>query len=73
MGYTNMKVRQIARRRNLIVFWLMGRIAILAYAAALRLAFMSAILFFIIVNLLILPVKLPRLGKEKVAADVEDN
>jgi hypothetical protein len=55
------------------VLWLIGRTAILAYAAALRLAFISAILFFIIVNLLIVPVKLPRLGKEKVAADVEDN
>lgn len=44
----------------------------MAYAAALRLAFMSAILYFIIVNLLVLPIQLPRLGKGKVAADMED-
>ncbi|KAF2423670.1 MFS general substrate transporter, partial [Tothia fuscella] len=37
---------------------------ILAYSAALRIAFMSAILFFVIVNLLILPVKLPGLGRQ---------
>ncbi|TID25772.1 MFS general substrate transporter [Venturia nashicola] len=46
--------------------------AIMAYAAALRLAFMSAILYFVIVNMLVLPIQLPRLGKGKVAADMED-
>jgi hypothetical protein len=46
------------------------RTAITAYAAALRLTFISAIVFFVIVNLLILPIKLPRLGREKVPADI---
>lgn len=46
--------------------------AIMAYAAALRLAFISSILYFVIVNVLILPIQLPRLGKGKVAADVEE-
>ncbi|QDS73323.1 hypothetical protein FKW77_006347 [Venturia effusa] len=46
--------------------------AIMAYAAALRLAFVSAIVYFVIVNMLILPIQLPRLGKGKVAADMED-
>jgi hypothetical protein len=35
-------------------------------------AFISAIVFFVIVNILIIPVKLPRLGRDKVAADVEE-
>jgi hypothetical protein len=34
--------------------------------------FVSAIVFFVVVNILIIPVKLPWLGKERVAADVED-
>jgi len=46
--------------------------AITAYAAALRLTFISAIVFFVIVNLLILPVKLPHLGRDKVAVDIDD-
>lgn len=44
-------------------------IAVLAYAAALRITFISAIVVFVIVNLLILPVKLPRLGREKLPAE----
>lgn len=44
----------------------------MAYAAALRLAFMSAIVYFVIVNILVMPIQLPRLGKGKVAADIED-
>jgi hypothetical protein len=43
-----------------------------AYASALRITFISAVGFFVIVNLLVLPVDLPWLGREKVAADVED-
>jgi hypothetical protein len=40
-----------------------------AYADAVRLTFLSAITFFIIVNLLIIPVRLPWLGKDRVPAD----
>jgi uncharacterized membrane protein YhfC len=43
----------------------------MAYEAALRVTFISAIVFFVIVNVLILPVKLPRLGWRKVAADTD--
>ena len=45
--------------------------AITAYSDALRITFISAIAFFFIVNVLIIPVKLPWLGKERVAADVD--
>jgi hypothetical protein len=48
-------------------------IAIHAYQEALRWTFISAIIFFIIVNLLLWPIKLPRLGHDKVAADVDDD
>ena len=44
----------------------------MAYAAALRITFISAACFFVIVNLLVIPVQLPWLGREKVAADVEE-
>lgn len=43
-----------------------------AYEAALRWTFVSAIAFFIIVNVLIIPLKLPRLGYDRVAANTED-
>jgi len=38
---------------------------IAAYEAALRMAFISAIVFFIAVNVLLIPVRLPRLGRRK--------
>jgi hypothetical protein len=47
-------------------------IAVRAYAEAIRLTFVSAIGFFVVVNLLIIPVKLPWLGKDRVAADVDE-
>jgi hypothetical protein len=43
-----------------------------AYADAVRLTFISAIIFFVAVNFLILPVKLPWLGRDRVAADVDE-
>jgi hypothetical protein len=43
----------------------------MAYSDALRITFISAIGFFFVVNLLVLPVRLPWLGKERVAADIE--
>lgn len=45
---------------------------ICAYEAALKWTFVSAILFFLVVNILVIPLKIPRLGYEKVAADTED-
>jgi hypothetical protein len=48
------------------------RVVIRAYEAALKWTFVSAILFFLIVNILVIPLKLPRLGHDKVAADTED-
>ena len=39
---------------------------------ALRAAFISAIVFFVIVNLLIMPIKLPRLGEAEVVAEFEE-
>jgi len=42
-----------------------------AYAKALRLAFIGAVVFYLISNTLLLPVKLPNLRKEKVAANTE--
>ena len=47
-------------------------LAIAAYKASLRIAFISAALFYIIVNVLIGPVKLPNLRKEKVAANISE-
>jgi hypothetical protein len=49
-----------------------GIIAVAAYSAALKLTFVSGLAFFVVVNLLILPVKLPRLGGRSVIAE-EDN
>jgi hypothetical protein len=46
--------------------------AINAYAAAVRLTFVSALVFFIVVNLLIAPVRLPLLGRDRVEADVNE-
>jgi hypothetical protein len=34
--------------------------------------FVSAIVFFVIVNILIIPVKLPWLGRDRVAADLDE-
>jgi hypothetical protein len=34
---------------------------------------MSAIVFFVAVNLLLIPVKLPWLGRQRVAADVDED
>jgi len=42
-----------------------------AYAEALRAAFIGAVVFYLIANALLLPVKLPNLRKEKVAANTE--
>ena len=50
----------------------MRYLAVRAYADALRMTFISAIVFFVVVNILILPVKLPWLGKERVPADLEE-
>jgi len=47
-------------------------LAIAAYKASLRIAFISAALFYIIVNALIIPIKLPNLRKEKVAANTSE-
>ena len=47
-------------------------IAVAAYSAALKLTFISGLAFFVIVNLLVLPVKLPRLGRQKAIAEEED-
>lgn len=49
--------------------------AIRAYSEALRMTFISAIVFFVIVNILVIPVKLPWLGKTRVPSDdsVEGN
>lgn len=44
-----------------------------AYGAALRWTFISAIVFFAIVNILVITLRLPRLGYDKVAADTEDD
>ena len=42
-----------------------------AYAEALRIAFIGAVVFYLISNALLLPVKLPNLRKEKVTANTE--
>lgn len=44
-----------------------------AYQSALQWTFISAIASFVVVNLLVAPIKLPRLGYDKVAADIEDD
>jgi hypothetical protein len=43
-----------------------------AYEEALRWTFISAIIFFVIVNAVIWPISLPRLGRDKVAADIDE-
>lgn len=48
-------------------------LAMAAYTAALRLAFISAALFFLIALALLIPIKLPNLLKEKVAANSDAN
>ncbi|KAF2671768.1 MFS general substrate transporter [Microthyrium microscopicum] len=47
--------------------------ALMAYSDALRWTFISAIGFFVVVNVLIIPVKLPWLRKDRVAANVEED
>lgn len=47
--------------------------AIAAYMASLRLAFMSAALFFLIALAILIPIKLPNLLKEKVTANTKDD
>ena len=44
-----------------------------AYESALRWTFISAIIFFLIVNVLVMTIRLPRLGHDKVAADTDEN
>jgi hypothetical protein len=46
--------------------------AIAAYASALKLTFVAGLVFFIIVAFLIIPVKLPRLGKQKDTAEEDE-
>jgi hypothetical protein len=46
--------------------------AVNAYAAAVRLTFVSALVFFVVVNLLIAPVRLPLLGRDRVSADIDE-
>jgi hypothetical protein len=48
-------------------------LAIAAYTAALRLAFISAALFFLIALVLLIPIKLPNLLREEVAANSDAN
>jgi hypothetical protein len=42
-----------------------------AYAEALRIAFIGAVVFYLISNALVLPVNLPNLRKQKVANNTE--
>jgi hypothetical protein len=44
-----------------------------AYTAALRVAFISAAVFYFIVLCLLLPIKLPNLRKDKVTANTKDD
>jgi hypothetical protein len=46
--------------------------AIAAYSTALKLTFIAGMVSFLIVVFLVLPINLPRLGKQKTLADEED-
>jgi len=73
MGEVKAKVRRLLLNIISKQKLLLTTPAVMAYAEALRITFISSIIFFIIVNVLILPVKLPWLGKERVAADIEES